>query len=391
MDKDALAKFKNAAQKVHGNRYEYLSVEMVNGKKYFTASCKKHGIFKQLATEHISRKRICRDCAVGSLDERQANFIKQSNKTHRKKYDYSKVIYKNMDTKVEIICSKHGSFFQRASDHQKGSGCWDCQKQSSAKTRMKPFKEAQEQFHKVHKNKYQYKEADWKGMNVKIKIICPKHGEFFQVPKDHLGYGNRKEQGCPQCSKFPPLTFKEFLRRSLETHGSRYEYHKETFVDSQTKMKITCLEHGDFYQTPSKHTFKNGQGCRKCKNKMEGRIAKYLKQKSIVHREYAIKKKFFDFYLPAYNLIIERDGEQHYKNKQIQGAVLTVKSQQENDKLKTKLAKDAGFKIARIPYWLSKNEEEIEIENILAGKPTYPDVPDLKQEKTKPKPRKLTS
>ena len=32
-----------------------------------------------------------------------------------------------------------------------------------------------------------------------------------------------------------------------------------------------------------------------------------------------------------------------------------------------------------------KNEEEIEIENILAGKPSYPDVPDLKQAKTKQK------
>ena len=59
-----------------------------------------------------------------------------------------------------------------------------------------------------------------------------------------------------------------------------------------------------------------------------------------------------------------------------------------NDKYKTRLAIDKGFKIARIPYWLSKKEEEIEIENILAGKPTYPDVPDLKQEKTKPRPIK---
>ena len=41
-------------------------------------------------------------------------------------------------------------------------------------------------------------------------------------------------------------------------------------------------------------------------------------------------------------------------------------------------AKKEGYKIARIPYWLTKKEEEIEIDNILAGKPTYPDVPDLK-------------
>ena len=63
-----------------------------------------------------------------------------------------------------------------------------------------------------------------------------------------------------------------------------------------------------------------------------------------------------------------------------------LKEQQKNDKLKTKLAKKEGYKIARIPYWLNKEEEEIEIDNILAGKPTYPDVPDLKQEKTKPRP-----
>ena len=57
-----------------------------------------------------------------------------------------------------------------------------------------------------------------------------------------------------------------------------------------------------------------------------------------------------------------------------------------NDKVKTKLAKEAGLKIARIPYWLTQEEEEIEIENILDGKPSYPDVPDLKQAETKPLP-----
>ena len=61
-------------------------------------------------------------------------------------------------------------------------------------------------------------------------------------------------------------------------------------------------------------------------------------------------------------------------------------NQQKNDAYKTKLAKDNGYKVARLPYWLTPEEEDIEIDNILVGKPTYPDVPNLEQEKTKPKP-----
>ena len=100
-----------------------------------------------------------------------------------------------------------------------------------------------------------------------------------------------------------------------------------------------------------------------------------------------ISNKRYDFYLPDFNLLIERDGEQHYQEHRLFNKI-SLKENIVNDKYKTKLAKDAGFKITRIPYWLTKKEEEIEIENILAGKPTYPDVPDLRQEKTKPRPVK---
>jgi hypothetical protein len=42
-------------------------------------------------------------------------------------YDYSKVSYHRYHDKVEIGCSKHGSFFQNASAHiTNGSGCPKC-------------------------------------------------------------------------------------------------------------------------------------------------------------------------------------------------------------------------------------------------------------------------
>ena len=60
--------------------------------------------------------------------------------------------------------------------------------------------------------------------------------------------------------------------------------------------------------------------------------------------------------------------------------------QQNNDQYKTKLAKSKGHKICRTPFWLSEEDERKEIQNILNGKPTYPEVPDLEQENTKPLP-----
>ena len=53
---------------------------------------------------------------------------------------------------------------------------------------------------------------------------------------------------------------------------------------------------------------------------------------------------------------------------------------------KTALAKSKGHNICRIPFWLSEEDERKEIQNILDGNPTYPDVPDIEQAKTKPLP-----
>ena len=162
------------------------------------------------------------------------------------------------------------------------------------------------------------------------------------------------------------------------------------YKNGTSKVIISCTLHGDFLQLPQKHLA--GQGCPKCQYKGEGRLAEIFKTKSIFYREFKIENKFYDFYLPEYNLLIERDGQQHYSEERNFSKLVKMnpkdylKEQQKNDKLKTKLAKKEGYKIARIPYWLNKEEEEIEIDNILAGKPTYPDVPDLKQEKTKPRP-----
>ncbi len=59
---------------------------------------------------------------------REKNFIENAKKKHKNKYDYSKVHYVNLKTKVEIICPIHGSFFIRPDGHLTNSGCIECGK-----------------------------------------------------------------------------------------------------------------------------------------------------------------------------------------------------------------------------------------------------------------------
>jgi group I intron endonuclease len=45
---------------------------------------------------------------------------------HGNRYDYSQFEYENARTKGKIVCSEHGDFYQRASNHRRGSNCPKC-------------------------------------------------------------------------------------------------------------------------------------------------------------------------------------------------------------------------------------------------------------------------
>lgn len=46
----------------------------------------------------------------------------------------------------------------------------------------------------IHDNYYDYSKVNYKNSIIKVCITCPKHGDFWQTPKDHL-----KGSGCPKC------------------------------------------------------------------------------------------------------------------------------------------------------------------------------------------------
>lgn len=55
-------------------------------------------------------------------------FVQRSINIHKNVYDYSKVNYINTTTKVIIICPLHGEFYQAPRKHMQGQGCPICNK-----------------------------------------------------------------------------------------------------------------------------------------------------------------------------------------------------------------------------------------------------------------------
>ena len=173
----------------------------------------------------------------------------------------------------------------------------------------------------IHNNEYDYSLVDYKNNRTKVKIIHKICGsEFEQTPSNHLHKTN--PQGCPYCYGNTLMTKEQFIEKSKKTWGElSYDYSKVNYVNSRTKVFLKCNKHNYWFeQSPKKHYL--GQGCIFCqpKSKGEDKIASFLKEHNIdFKKEYSFKdckyKRIlpFDFYLPDYNIVIEYQGEQHFK------------------------------------------------------------------------------
>ena len=77
-----------------------------------------------------------------------------------------------------------------------------------------------------------------------------------------------------------------FKLKSIKMHSNTYDYSLVEYVNGRTKVKIICLIHGEFEQTPQSHL--NGSGCPKCG--FESRINKrkltfntFIEKANIIH------------------------------------------------------------------------------------------------------------
>lgn len=108
--------FIKKAQEIHGTKYDYSQVKYVSTQTPVTIICPIHGPFQQKPFNHL-RGHDCPICGRDKTKTGRDEFIRRARAVHGNRYDYSRVVYKRTNEKVEIICSVHGSFWQTPQCH----------------------------------------------------------------------------------------------------------------------------------------------------------------------------------------------------------------------------------------------------------------------------------
>jgi len=276
---DKLSKFIVKSKNRHGEKYDYSKVEYLSSKTKVEIICQKHGSFFVRPDAHV-RKVGCSACNGGVLLDKE-KFLLKAKEVFLDKYDYSKVDYKNSICKIEILCLEHGSFFIRPANHLQGQGCSKC-----SGNFKKDSKEFVEKSTRIHNFKYDYSKVFYTNNRSPVTIICPKHGEFKQIPKEH-----QKGRGC------------KFCKSSL----------------GESRIESLLLDLGVEFER---------------EKKFEDCVGK--------------KKKLpFDFFLPGYNICVEFDGKLHFEN--VFGEK-TLEDCRRNDEIKESFCSESQIRLVRISY-----------------------------------------
>lgn len=287
--------FIQRANEIHNNFYDYSKTKYVNAQTKVIITCLEHGDFEQRAAHHLSGHG-CKKCAnILTGQSKVSNlevFIQKANNVHNFKYDYSKAIYKNARTKVEIICPEHGSFWQTPDQHLRGHGCPKCAFEKNSNLKRSSTKKFIEKAREIHGNKYSYDKVTYINNHTKVIITCPIHGDFEQRPSDHLA-----NRGCAKCKNSKGEIFIEQL---LTEHN----------INFITQYKIPI------------NTSINIQGFTE-----------------------------IDFYLPDYNIFMEYNGIQHYIPQEYFGGKLKFNNYQvPRDNYVRNYCKENDIKLIEIDY-----------------------------------------
>ena len=313
------------AQKVHGNKYDYSKVEYINAQKKVCIICPKHGEFWQTPNSHLYG-RGCPKCGKElAANKNRINF--KGNSRHIKTkdeiisrikemygniYDLSKMEYKDVKTKICIICPKHGEFWKTPINLIHGKqGCPKCGFEKRRKNKTKTKEDFVREANLIHFGFYDYSKTIYENARKNVIITCPIHGDFKQTPDNHL-----KGCGCPYCQS---STLENIVRHILD--DSKYEY----------------IQHY---------------------------IPKWLKVDRYHYQS-------LDFYLPKYRIAIECQGRQHIKasgnfgSKKLSSEEIYNKVCELDDR-KNKLCKENNVNIVYYAetdddyrYSLCRNKEEL--------------------------------
>lgn len=290
--------------------------------------------------------------------------IQRAKLVHGEKYDYSKFVYTTRFQKSVIVCPLHGEFAQTPGNHFQGKGCPGCIGDKIRKSKALTLDEFIQRSNMKHNNKYDYSKFIYFNGQTKGIIICPLHGEFEQIPQDHI-----RGIGCYNCGHIKTgiamikYTTESFINDAKSVHGETYDYSKFIFTKCNEKSIIVCRSHGEFMQSPGNHL--KGQGCPNCKSYKKEELCRKIFEELFEGKKFIKCRPDFlknhtglnlelDGYCEEEMIAFEYNGEQHYKLVQMfHKSPARLAEQQANDKFKKEKCEELGILLIIIPYTLN--------------------------------------
>lgn len=153
------------------------------------------------------------------------------------------------------------------------------------------------------------------------------------------------------------ITKEEFIQRVIIIHNNKYLYDKVNYVNTSTKVTITCPKHGEFEQRPVVHLL--GCGCPKCSLHSQTILYNKLVQRypnldilfEVGNKTVPwLERQRFDIYIPSLNIAIEYNGHQHYMPIKYFGGELTYQKTLEKDELKRQKCKSNDCLLLELKY-----------------------------------------
>lgn len=189
----------------HGGRYDLSKALYINTRTKVNIVCLTHGDF-YITGDKFTSGHGCSKCRYEKVADNnrisKEEFLAVANKAHHNKYNYSKTNHKTSVEHITVTCPTHGDFIVRSDKHlYRGQGCKTCgmekSKQASISRRISP-KDFVSRCVAVHGDVYDYSKTIYIKSTDRVTIVCKRHGEFGQIPGDHLdGHGCNK---CPKVS-----------------------------------------------------------------------------------------------------------------------------------------------------------------------------------------------
>ena len=330
---------------IHNNFYDYSSVNYKNSRTKIKIICPIHGVFNQLPHSH--KKSGCKECGRVKRSNKK-NIITKFNIVHNNFYDYSKMNYMNNNTKIKIICPTHGEFEQTPKTHLT-SGCNKCYLDS----RRISIDEMKFRGSTIHNNFYDYSKVNFNKIMDKIIIICPIHGEFEQIVNNHInnkqGCMDCKIESSKLLYEDFVIKSNKVHNNLYEYPVQSFDYNSNIKIICPKHGIFNQLPNNHLNKKYGCNVCKKSNGEKCIANILEKNNIEYKTE--YIFNECKYKKPLrFDFYLPHYNICIEYNGIQHYESVKYFGGIDTLILNKKRDNIKKQFCYKNNINLISISY-----------------------------------------